>query len=147
MKKLETHLDDINELSGESAGFGWLSQIVIGVRIVVIIYKQCKSKPSTTQTLGTCIFKLFFLIMGGCHGRDCMVVQLTTTKKSTIVVQFTTTCPISAYHHYRCEFQSCSMRGVLDTTLSDKVCQWLTAGQWFSPGTPVSSTNKTHITI
>ena len=33
--------------------------------------------------------------------------------------------------------------GVLDTTLCDKVCQWLAAGQWFSPGTPVSSTNKT----
>jgi hypothetical protein len=29
------------------------------------------------------------------------------------------------------------MRGVLDTILSDKVCQW------FSRGTPVSSTNKT----
>ena len=28
-------------------------------------------------------------------------------------------------------------RGVLDTTLCDKVCQW------FSPGTPVSSINKT----
>jgi hypothetical protein len=25
----------------------------------------------------------------------------------------------------------------------DKVCQWLEAGQWFSPGTLVSSTNKT----
>jgi hypothetical protein len=25
----------------------------------------------------------------------------------------------------------------------DKVCQWLAAGQWFSPGSPVSSTNKT----
>ena len=25
----------------------------------------------------------------------------------------------------------------------DKVCQWLAAGRWFSPGTPVSSTNKT----
>ena len=32
---------------------------------------------------------------------------------------------------------------VLDTTLCDKVCQWLTTGRWFSPGTPVSSTNKT----
>ena len=29
-----------------------------------------------------------------------------------------------------------------DTTLCDKVCQWLTTGQWFSPDTPVSSTNK-----
>ena len=29
------------------------------------------------------------------------------------------------------------------TTLCDKVCQWLVTGQWFSPGSPVSSTNKT----
>jgi hypothetical protein len=36
-----------------------------------------------------------------------------------------------------------SWQGVLDTTLCDKVCQWLAAGQWISPGTPVSSTNKT----
>jgi hypothetical protein len=35
------------------------------------------------------------------------------------------------------------MTRVLDTTLCDKVCQWLAAGQWFSPGTPVSTTNKT----
>ena len=34
--------------------------------------------------------------------------------------------------------------GVLDITLCDKVCQWLAAGQWFSPGTPFSSTNKSH---
>ena len=33
--------------------------------------------------------------------------------------------------------QTRSWRGVLDTTLCDKVCQW------FPPGTPVSSTNKT----
>ena len=30
-----------------------------------------------------------------------------------------------------------------DTTICDKVCQWLATGQWFSPGTPASSTNKT----
>jgi hypothetical protein len=36
-----------------------------------------------------------------------------------------------------------SCRGVLDTTLCDKDCQWLEARQWFSQGTPVSSTNKT----
>jgi hypothetical protein len=34
-------------------------------------------------------------------------------------------------------------RGVLNTTLCDKVCKWLVAGQWFSPITPVPSTNKT----
>ena len=48
----------------------------------------------------------------------------------------------SAYHHHSCEFQTRSWGGVLDTTLCDKVCQWLEAGQRFSPGTQVSSTNN-----
>ena len=34
-------------------------------------------------------------------------------------------------------------RGVLDTTLCDKVCQRLSTGRWFSPGMRVYSTNKT----
>jgi len=34
-------------------------------------------------------------------------------------------------------------RGALDTTLCDKVYQWLATGRWFFPGTPVSTTNKT----
>jgi hypothetical protein len=54
-----------------------------------------------------------------------------------MVVEFTTTCAISAYYHKSCEFEPRSWQGVLDTTLCDKVCQW------FSPGTSVSSTNKT----
>ena len=33
-------------------------------------------------------------------------------------------------------------RGVLDTTLCDTVCQLYPVDRWFSPGTPVSSTNK-----
>ena len=34
-------------------------------------------------------------------------------------------------------------RGVLNATLCDEVCQWLTAGRWFSSDILVSSTNKT----
>ena len=34
-------------------------------------------------------------------------------------------------------------RGVLNTMLCDNVCHWLAADRWFSPATPVSSTNKT----
>ena len=34
-------------------------------------------------------------------------------------------------------------RGVLDTTLCDKVCQWLAAVPWFSLGTPVGLINWT----
>jgi hypothetical protein len=58
----------------------------------------------------------------GRSGRDRMVVGVSTT------------CAISAYHHLSCEFEPCSWRGVLDTTLCDKVCQW------FSPCTPESRT-------
>jgi hypothetical protein len=35
-----------------------------------------------------------------------------------------------------------SVTNVLDETC-DQVCQWFVTGRWFSPGTPVSSTNKT----
>ena len=35
-----------------------------------------------------------------------------------MVVGFTTTCAISAYHHYSYEFEPSSCRGVLDTTLN-----------------------------
>ena len=65
------------------------------------------------------------------RGRDHMVVGITTT------------CAISAYHILSCEFEPRSWRGVLDTVLCDNVCQWLGTGRWFSPGTLVSSTNKT----
>ena len=33
-------------------------------------------------------------------------------------------------------------KGVLDTTLCDKDCQWRSVGRWYSPGSSVSSTNK-----
>ena len=50
---------------------------------------------------------------------------------------------ISAYQHYSCEFEIHSWRGVLDTTLSDKVCQWYGTCQLLSLGVPVPITNKT----
>ena len=59
-----------------------------------------------------------------------------------LVVGFTTTYAISVYHYLSCEFESHSWWSVLDTMVCKKVCQWLATGQWFSPGTPVSSTNK-----
>jgi hypothetical protein len=53
------------------------------------------------------------------------------------------TCAISVYHPQRYEFEPRSWQGVLDTTLCDKVCQWLATDQWFSPSTPITSTNIT----
>jgi hypothetical protein len=63
--------------------------------------------------------------------------------RGRMVVGFTTTCAISAHHLLSCEFECHSWEGLLVTTLCDKVCQWLATGQWFSPGTPVFSANKT----
>jgi hypothetical protein len=69
---------------------------------------------------------LLWSTLMGSHGRDLIVVRYTTTY---------------AYHHLLLVWIPL---GVLDTTLCDKVCQWLVAGRWFSPGTPVSSDNKTY---
>ena len=60
-----------------------------------------------------------------------------------MIVGFTTICAINAYHHLSCDFESRSWRGVLYATLWYKICQWLATGRWFSPGTMVSTTNKT----
>ena len=60
-----------------------------------------------------------------------------------MIVGFTTTCAISAYHHLSFEFESHSWQGLFDSTLCDEVFQRLPAGWWFSLGPPSSSTNKT----
>ena len=79
-----------------------------------------------------------------CQRRQCngwtalsniLEVKRSGRGRDRMIVAFTTIYVISAYHHKRSEFESRSRRGVLDTTLCDKVCQWQ-----FSP---VSSTNKT----
>ena len=68
----------------------------------------------------------------GRRGHDCMIVGFTT-------MYLYNQCLWLLTLWVRIPFMLC----VLDTTLCDKVCQWLAAGRWFSLGTPVSSTNKT----
>jgi hypothetical protein len=74
----------------------------------------------------------------GCRDQYCMVVG------------FTTTYAISVYHQYCCKFESHSWWGVLDTTLCDKVYQWLMAGRWFSTTLkflpPIKFTDRYNIT-
>jgi len=43
--------------------------------------------------------------------------------RDRMVVGFTSACEISAYHHLSCELEPCAWRGVLDTTVCDKVCR------------------------
>jgi hypothetical protein len=57
-----------------------------------------------------------------------------------MVIRFTSTYAIGAYHHWCCEFKSRSGR---DAQHCDKVCQRLATGQWLSQGTPISSNYKT----
>jgi hypothetical protein len=58
--------------------------------------------------------------------------------RGRMVVGFTTTYAISAYHHWCCEFESRSGRGV-----QHYVIKLVSDFLWFSPGPLVSSTNKT----
>ena len=68
----------------------------------------------------------------GRRGRDRMVVEFTTTYVCNRCIS-----PLTLWVRIPIR------RGLLDTTLCNKVCQWLVTGRWFSPGTPVSPTNKT----
>ena len=54
---------------------------------------------------------------------------------------YTTTYAICAYHLWMLWVRI--LLRPRCTTLCDQVCQWLAAGRWFSPDTPVSSPNKT----
>jgi hypothetical protein len=62
------------------------------------------------------------------HSCDLMVVGLTTT------------CAISSYHHYSSEFEPRSWRGALNTTLCDKVGNFLRI-LWFPPPIKLTATN------
>jgi steroid 5-alpha reductase family enzyme len=59
-----------------------------------------------------------------------------------MVVGSATTYAISAYHHSNYKFDSCSWWGVIDTTLHDKVCKWIAAGQVLWCPSPMKMTAK-----
>ena len=58
--------------------------------------------------------------------------------------QYDVTTSIYTTNAYYSELDFCTSQGdlVTCTTLWDKVCQWLAAGQWFAQSTPVSLTNQ-----
>ena len=87
---------------------------------------------SDTNMLWGLIGNYYILWTGGCRDHNHIVVAFATYA-------------INAYNNLSCEFWSSSCSGGIDTTLSDKVCQWLAAG-WVSQSTVttnVYSTNKT----
>ena len=75
--------------------------------ILLKVALNTMNQIKTSKYIDNC----WLLGSGGRHGRDRMVVR------------FTTTCLISAYHHKSCEFESRTCRGVPNTALRDKGCQ------------------------
>ena len=112
--------------------------------LYVGLYKSWKLTPSEmsyvcqvyeiqyfSKMVSLKIINVFNNISSGRRGRDRMIVWFT----------------ISAYHHYSCEFEPRSWRGVIDTTLCDKVCHWLAAGRWLSLLLPFPPPIKLNATI
>jgi hypothetical protein len=109
---------------------------------------------------------VFIQLVGGSNSRDRMVVGFTTTYSISAHHHFSLKQCFSPQFIYAQYIHSVLVElkemgffsvhiGVirvlilweldlqLKVTLCDKVCQWLAAGQWFSTGTLVFSTNKT----
>jgi hypothetical protein len=112
--------------------------VKVDVIIIMISWKMYLFLP-----LYTCSWKIADFALNNEHLLTWLIYIRGFRGHDHILVGFITTCAINAYHHLSCEFKSHLWRGVLDTTLCNKVCQWLATGRWFSPGMLVSSTNKT----
>jgi hypothetical protein len=74
---------------------------------------------------------MYYHIVG--RGGDRMVVGFIATYMPSV--------PVATI--YNAESWNPVQAIVLDTTLCDEICQCLVTDLWFSPGTSVSSTNKT----
>jgi hypothetical protein len=99
--------------------------------------------PHVPQNLALIQYNISSILFSSYRNNVWMVFTIYGGAVVVVIVWFITTYAIGAYHPLRCEFEPRSWRGVLDTTLYDKVCQWLVTDLLFSLGTPVSSTNKT----
>ena len=82
-----------------------------------------------------CLFVCCFCLFASDTPFDCKV----RCSRDRIVIWFTTIYMRSVH----ITTNSRSWRDILDATLCVEACQWLSAGRWFSPGTPVYSTNET----
>ena len=60
--------------------------------------------------------------------------------RDRMVVGFTTIYEISGYQHKSVEFEFCTWRGVLKSTLCHTIYQWLAPGRWFPPPMKLTAT-------
>jgi hypothetical protein len=87
------------------------------------LYQRKENYPhiSVSESLISSSMHCFIYLTNRSRGHRCMVIGLATVFVITAFV-------ITAYHYWSSEFKFRSWRGVLDTTLCDKVCQWLATG-------------------
>ena len=119
-----------------------LSKNIINLKICFFVGQTSKQKLTEKFWLYKCI-SLFTAYIWYFLSRLWHLENYIVTKGAVMVVIIG-----SWIYNYICNQCLSPLRfwiplrqGVPDTTLCDKVCQWLATGQWFSPGTPVSSTN------
>ena len=91
----------------------WNLNELIHVCLWVNIEKICLNLVCKIKPEGTLIF--ISKVTDSCQKRDCC-------GRDRMVVVFTTTYAVSAYHHWSCDFfESRSWWGVLDTTSCDNI--------------------------
>ena len=107
-----------------------------GLRVWVLIYAACQHWDGTCFLLS--FFIMFFLQL---PIRDNFLFfrDRHGSYGSWFYNYLYTIYAISAYHHWCCEFESWSERGVQHYVIN--VYQWLATGRWFPSGPLVSSTN------
>ena len=102
------------------------------------------------QCLLKCIFCKMFVFLYFCDFFYISLYRLHVTgrrSRDSMVVEFPSYLCNQSLSPLMLWVRTPLRRGVLDTTLCDQVCYWLATGRWFSPGTTVSSTNKTEILL
>ena len=119
------------------------------MKIICWCHRLIRDKGSWTLGPGNVLIKWFLICVVyllkymhyGCFGRKSFDLLPTFTHLGVMNITFVLFNISSKFLMW---VRIPPRRGVLDTTLCDKVCQWLATGRWFSLGTPVSSTNKTN---
>ena len=81
--------------------------------------ERCPEKPDSMLIQNKIIDIFVIVVMPFCRFRNG---KRRRRGHERMVVGFMTTYAISAYRHSRCEFEPCSWRVILDTTLCDKAC-------------------------
>jgi hypothetical protein len=89
-----------------------------------------------------CIYLISYIVYFGRHSKFDDAIIAINIRAAMSNLDTPMECYSICKKHSSLYFQIVESR-TGDTTICDKVCQWLVTGRWCSPDPPVSSTNKT----